>query len=280
LCDEKTVLEIVNFKGVAIGGESYSSFSSMLLHLFRDWSDSCKHVMRDVYGPIVGAVKEHVPVREGSEKGPSLLLPGAGLCRLGYELMCEGYDVECNEFSKVFVTLSDFIFNGCSQQLPIAPLAHSFTENRKLSDQYFEVDVPTPMPRTTALEKDRTMRMTAGDVVSIYKAGGPGHRKFDGVVTCFFIDTGDDLIEYMRTIDQVLDEGGVWINYGPLNFKKDLRLKLTWEEIQEVWEHMGYEFLQVEQVHTSYNIEAGIKLYTERYDPMFTVARKLPKKAL
>ncbi len=31
-----------------------------------------------------------------------------------------------------------------------------------------------------------------------------GHRKFDCVVTCFFIDTGDDLIDYFQTIDKVV----------------------------------------------------------------------------
>lgn len=43
----------------------------------------------------------------------------------------------------------------------------------------------------------------AGDMVAIYKEGGPGHKKFDAVVTCFFIDTGDDLVDYFTTLDQV-----------------------------------------------------------------------------
>eukprot|EP00285_Hemiselmis_virescens_P003047 CAMPEP_0173413004 /NCGR_PEP_ID=MMETSP1356-20130122/80886_1 /TAXON_ID=77927 ORGANISM="Hemiselmis virescens, Strain PCC157" /NCGR_SAMPLE_ID=MMETSP1356 /ASSEMBLY_ACC=CAM_ASM_000847 /LENGTH=125 /DNA_ID=CAMNT_0014374975 /DNA_START=31 /DNA_END=408 /DNA_ORIENTATION=- len=123
------------------------------------------------------------------------------------------------------------------------------------------------------------MKMVAGDMVATYRKGGPGEKAFDCVVTCFFIDTGDDLIEYFKTIDQSIKEGGYWINLGPLNYKKELRLKLSWDEIKLVWEHMGYEFIETSQVHTSYHMQAGIKMYTERYDTVFSVARKLPKQA-
>ena len=125
------------------------------------------------------------------------------------------------------------------------------------------------------------MSMTAGDFIALYSptsgAQGPAFRKFDCVVTCFFLDTGDDLIDYIQTIDGLLDEGGVWINLGPLNFKKELRLKLNWDEIQQVWEHLGYTFVSTAQVHTAYHMPAGVKLYTEQYDAVFSTAIKGPR---
>jgi hypothetical protein len=35
---------------------------------------------------------------------------------------------------------------------------------------------------------------------------------------------------------------------GPLNYKKDLRLKLNWEEIEVVFKSLGYTFLSTSQV--------------------------------
>ncbi len=52
----------------------------------------------------------------------------------------------------------------------------------------------------------------------------------------------------VRWNPQVLEEGGVWINLGPLNYKKELRLKLAWEELQAVWEGMGYTFVHSSRV--------------------------------
>jgi len=40
----------------------------------------------------------------------------------------------------------------------------------------------------------------------ISPAKGPAHRKFNCVVTCFFIDTSDELIDYILTIDGLLEE--------------------------------------------------------------------------
>ncbi len=118
--------------------------------------------------------------------------------------------------------------------------------------------------------------------------------QFDCVATCFFVDTCDDLIDYIETIDsvrpaqrlgfrvasmpadiapardeagpgeggmgenvtlccgatmcQVLKEGGIWVNLGPLNYKKELKLKLAWEELQAVWESKNYSFVHSSRV--------------------------------
>ncbi len=44
--------------------------------------------------------------------------------------------------------------------------------------------------------------------MGLYGPGGPARRRFDCVVTCFFIDTCDDLLDYFEAMDAVLEEGG------------------------------------------------------------------------
>lgn len=37
---------------------------------------------------------------------------------------------------------------------------------------------------------------------------------WDCVATCFFIDTANNVLEYIETIWKILKPGGVWINLG------------------------------------------------------------------
>lgn len=288
------LLKIVHHEGAKLGVQNYASLGSILLHLLRDWSAECDHVIMNVYAPMVAQLQERLPARKSVDRmetdsdaaaqcaeartsqPPSVLVPGSGLSRLAYMLMKEGYEVECNEFSPAFATVANYIFNECRTRHNAFPLAHVFGENYGLSNQYLQVETPSLLP----LEErgaGESMVMTTGDFVYLYKAGGPAHRKFDCVATCFFIDTCDDLLDYIETIDGVLKDGGMWINLGPLNYKKDLKLKLAWEELQAVWEGMGYEFVQSSRVYTPYHLPAGLKLYTEQYDAVFTTAIKRPR---
>lgn len=47
------------------------------------------------------------------------------------------------------------------------------------------------------------------------EAGRVNQRgRWSAVVTCFFIDTARSVLNYMRIIHGLLEEGGVWINVG------------------------------------------------------------------
>jgi carnosine N-methyltransferase len=43
------------------------------------------------------------------------------------------------------------------------------------------------------------------------------------VLTCFFIDTAQNIVSYIETIATLLREGGVWINFGPLLYHFEVR---------------------------------------------------------
>lgn len=59
-----------------------------------------------------------------------MLVPGSGLGRLAHEVASAGYRVEANEFSPLFVTATDWIFNRREgAPLGLYPLAHIFSEN-------------------------------------------------------------------------------------------------------------------------------------------------------
>lgn len=81
---------------------------------------------------------------------------------------------------------------------------------------------------------------------------------FDAVVTCFFIDTAHNVLEYLEVIHHVLRPGGYWIHLGPLLWHwadghwDELSVELSMEDIQQAAQLMGFKLLQDEFVDAAY----------------------------
>ena len=147
------------------------------------------------------------------------MLPGAGLGRLVYEFAKRGYKSQGNEFSYFMLLSSNYILNCTTkkEQFEIQPLIHSYSnlfwENSPLKSFMIPDECPAEF-----LTENSDMSMVAGEFVEAYK-NNTGLIYFylepwDSIVTCFFIDTANNIIEYIETIHKLLDVGGVWINFG------------------------------------------------------------------
>ena len=55
--------------------------------------------------------------------------------------------------------------------------------------------------------------MVAGEFIEVYQ-NQP--KKWDCIVTCFFIDTAHNILEYIECINKILKPNGLWVNIGPL----------------------------------------------------------------
>lgn len=82
---------------------------------------------------------------------------------------------------------------------------------------------------------------------------------FDAVVTCFFIDTAHNILEYLEVIHGVLKPGGIWIHLGPLLWHwaeggswEDLSVELSLADVQATAQLMGFELLQKQFVEAAY----------------------------
>jgi carnosine N-methyltransferase len=67
------------------------------------------------------------------------------------------------------------------------------------------------------------------------------------VATCFFIDTANNIIKYIKTIWDILKPGGLWVNCGPLLYHYtdvpgEISIELSWEEVRHVILEIGFEF--------------------------------------
>eukprot|EP00164_Ancoracysta_twista_P002551 GFYU01003399.1.p2 GENE.GFYU01003399.1~~GFYU01003399.1.p2 ORF type:complete len:485 (-),score=103.43 GFYU01003399.1:1926-3380(-) len=208
-----------------------------------------------------------------SGKGPRVLVPGAGLGRLGYELMVRGCDVEMNECSRTFTAVMDYIYNFAFKGLEVMPTADRFSYNfhGNRTDQFLSTSIPSPIPKETST--GRQLFLAVGDFVEVYSEH-EYKNKYDAIVTSFFIDTGKDLLKYIKTIDHTLKPGGVWINAGPLSYAAEQKYKLSYDEIIAAFESMGYTFVRNEKRDVPYSRMPGTLMYTEQYTVAFSTAVK------
>lgn len=86
--------------------------------------------------------------------------------------------------------------------------------------------------------------LTEGDFTTVF-SDKTGY--YDIIVTYFFIDTARNLMSYLDTIKKVLKPGGHWVNLGPLLYGTGPFVQLTLEEIVQVTEAMGFEYLDTEE---------------------------------
>ncbi|KAG4444094.1 hypothetical protein IFR05_000447 [Cadophora sp. M221] len=190
---------------------------STLRQFFRDWSAEGATEREACYGPVIRALKKEQKAHSGSNM--KVLVPGAGLGRLVFDLCCAGFDTEGNEISYHQLIASSYILNHCPkpQAHILFPWVHSFSNHRSRTNHLRSVLVPDIHPATTleAVENPGTMSMSASDFLLLY---GDEDQKdsFDAVATVFFLDTAPNVIRYIEVIKNCLRKGGLLVNIGPL----------------------------------------------------------------
>jgi carnosine N-methyltransferase len=206
---------------------------STIRQFYRDWSSEGDVEREACYGPIFRALDAQ-RVRHPQVSQLKVLVPGAGLGRLVFDLCQRGYFSEGNEISYHQLLASSFILNNVDQagQFTIYPWIHSFSNHRTRDNQFRGYKVPDIHPQRTleATTGIGAMQMCAADFLCLY--GDEQHREsFDAVAACFFLDTAPNLIRYLEVIGHCLKPGGILINVGPL----------LWHWEGQVAGHQGYD---------------------------------------
>src|SRR6202012_408530 len=96
---------------------------------------------------------------------PSLLLPGAGLGRLLFELSLRGYHATGNEISYHQLLASNFILNATQRanQYEVYPFAHTFTNVTSRENQLRSHTVPDVHPGE-AFSQRRSKGLLVGEM--------------------------------------------------------------------------------------------------------------------
>uniref|UniRef100_A0A7S0UUK8 carnosine N-methyltransferase n=1 Tax=Polytomella parva TaxID=51329 RepID=A0A7S0UUK8_9CHLO len=183
-----------------------------------------------------------------------ILVPGCGLARLCVELAAMNFQAQGNEFSYFMLLGSSFILNSMERrnQFHIYPWVLETCNHRSDADHLRSISLPDVLP-SDLVPGPGYLSMCAGDFVEVYRAPDM-QGQFDCVITCFFIDTAHNIIEYLEVIRGVLKPGGRWINFGPLLYhwadshtylpKMELSIELSLEDVKDAARKLGFRFLK------------------------------------
>ena len=207
-----------------------------------------------------------------------VLVPGAGLGRLAWEIANRGYQCQGSEFSLYMLFASNFLLNKCQtiNGYTIHPYIHEFTNNRSSKDQLRVVTFPDKDPGD--LPEDAKFSMAAGDFLDVYSA--PEYvSSQDCVVTCFFIDCAHNILSFIQVIHKVLKPGGTWINLGPLlyhfsDIKGEDSIEPDYQTLKSIISDLGFKIeSENECVECSYS-QNLMSMLQYRYNCVMFTARK------
>ncbi|TYJ52025.1 hypothetical protein B9479_007378 [Cryptococcus floricola] len=280
----------------------------------------------DVQGQVR---KEKRRVRKREEV--KVLVPGCGLGRLAMEIASQGFTAQGNEFSTYMLIASDWVLNQTTRpnSHTIYPFLHSFsnhltTEHHLLLSTTIpdvcpsDVFARTPHAGGGGKYKPGAFSLVAGDFEEIYgqpsssfdrEDGGDKEDEkedqtgqWDAIVTCFFIDCSRNVLNYLRTIHDLLPPltpsspsspggggGGVWINIGPLlwhfenspttSAKGERSVELSLDEVKQLGDLVGFEFQEEKMIKSTYTSPPESMLRHE-YTTAFWVATKKEPRVL
>ena len=221
---------------------------NVFTYILRDWTKERKKERQETYGLIIDEVLKYFSVSKDDSIKYKFLIPGSGLNRLGYELCKLGFNIEGNEYLFLNGLFSDYILNHSKKDefffYPnIDTFSNFLTEDSVFREYTFpDIDINLKKEENNKIGK---FKLSIGDFISIYD-----NQKdcFDCVITCYFIDTGQNIIHYIDIIYNILKKGGIWINFGPLSYHwsgypNAISIELPYDKLKEVIYNYGFEII-------------------------------------
>ncbi|KAJ9185131.1 hypothetical protein P3X46_004793 [Hevea brasiliensis] len=251
----------------------------IIRNIVRDWADEGQKERDQCYKPILDELDSLFPNRS-KDSPPTCLVPGAGLGRLALEISCLGFVCQGNEFSYYMMICSSFILNHAqtTEEWIIYPWIHSNCNSLSDSDQLRPVSIPDIHPASAGITEG--FSMCGGDFVEVY-SDPTQVGVWDAVVTCFFIDTAHNIIEYIEIISRILKDGGIWINLGPLLYhfadmygQDEMSIELSLEDVKRVALHYGFQLEKESRIETTYTTNP-LSMMQNRYFTAFWTMRKM-----
>lgn len=279
---------------------------STLRQFYRDWSAEGAREREASFGPVMRAIAAEKAARGPTHPPLKVLVPGAGLGRLVFELCLSGYETEGNEISYHQLLASSYILNCCDRagKHTIYPWIHTFSNHRTRANHLRGYAIPdvhcaTELARAEQTRPVGTMSMSAADFLCLYSQEDRA-AAYDVVASVFFLDTAPNLIRYLETIFHCLRPGGILVNVGPLLWHFENRVyerddaedggargdtdtsgiadpgnfELTDEEVMELVRQTGFEIVSRESgIDAPYILDTESMLQTV-YKASAWVARK------
>ena len=238
-------------------GSNHSNTSSTnyrvieaLGHYIRDWSPDGDAELEPMMNYITEQLNQVIPVQERLKT--CVIIPGLGLGRIAHEVASIGNDTGSNfgavhaiEYSGLMHLCNKFIYSTKNEvkDYNIFPYIHSCSNFIDNSSQFRSSVVHSGQtkPKKLALNHEDFRYFEI-----------PDKSQFENVVvvSAFFIDTAENLISYLDTIQELTTpnrkngiKNGYWINIGPLKYGTAAQAELNSDELKKIRKLMGWKDL-------------------------------------
>lgn len=212
---------------------SYDDPHQVVAHIVRDWTVEGQNIRRQLYDWCLSKIES---------PGLRILVPGAGMGRLAWELARQKHAwVEALEASVGMAAAAASILQR-KQSGVLHPYSSDQLSNEVNSSQrYLQVKYPD-VDDVDIIHGH--LSYTIADFLSLEHISSNGSR-FDVLVTCFFLDTASNVLEYIAVIIKLLKKnGGKWINVGPLQWHQKSRLRLSADELYDLLQEAGFNIME------------------------------------
>ena len=245
---------------------------STIKQFVREWSAEGAAEREAAQAPLLAALERALP--GGAVRGARVLVPGAGLGRLAWEVARRGFTSQASEFSYFMLIASNFVLNSLQPHgsVNVHPWVLQTCNCKTYEDQARACAVPDVEP--WSLDAAARLSMCAGDFVEVYREQ---QAQWEAVLSMFFIDTAHNIVEYIRLFRQILVPGGAWVNLGPLlwhytDTPDEVSVDLTWAEVRALIIDAGF-VIEHESWHRCPYVRNVRSMYLMEYDCICFVAR-------
>lgn len=187
-------------------------------HLIRDWCDLGDESRAELFKPILAELPRN---------GKRALLPGSGLGRLAAEVS-NYMPVDALEIDPCLHIAAQYAIS-CKKAITVNPWILDFNYLRQAANQLESGTL------FFGAEPKFELNLKYQNFLTLDPA-----QKYDCIVTLFFIDTAENVFEYLDKIEDLLAPGGVWINYGPLKWGTAAKIEFALDELKDVMRYKGW----------------------------------------
>ncbi|GAV28128.1 hypothetical protein PMKS-001596 [Pichia membranifaciens] len=233
-------LKLVEEQATATKRYNYFRVVESLCHYARDWPVAPSEEVT----PLLEYIKQQC---KGLDNDKTVaIVPGSGLGKVSHTLAELNFSsVHAVEFSWLMVLMNEFVYlkQENNRILNVYPYLHTYSNHLTVEDQLRPVEISHSITKPPNLLIHNADFTKFKPQEHLRPTENPENLVF---VTCFFLDTAENLIEYLQAINKISSSfkgTKKWINLGPLKYGTAAKIEVSNMELKTLVKGMGWDFV-------------------------------------